>query len=148
MGTGFMEYVRSIIKDFPGQTAEWYAEKALHSGIVSSAENPAQSLANTLDKQVREGKERDIRRERIGGKFHYFPTSEPDKGLVENIVVQISLSTQEMEILDNLVAVGKCSNRSNAIMWLAREGIKARGGYLDKVADTRKQLERIKAAVL
>lgn len=150
MARGFMEFARSLIcGDFPGQTAEWYAEEGLDSGLVSSdAKNPVQSLANTLAKQVRQGREPRIRRERVGGKCLYFPVSDPDEEHLENIVVQISLSTQEVEILDSLVAVGKCSNRSDAIMWLAKEGIKATGGYLDKVADTRKQIERIKAAVL
>jgi len=149
MQRGFMELVPSIIKEFPGETAEFYAREALDSGIVSSdAKDPVLSLANTLAKQVREGREPGIRREQIGGKYRYFLVSEPDEGHLENIAVQIFLSTQEIEVLDNLVAVGKCKNRSDAIMWLAREGIKARGGYLDKVADTRKQIERIKAAVL
>ncbi len=63
---------------------------------------------------------------------------------MENVVTQLSLSTQEVEDIDNLVAVDKFGNRSNAIKWLVVEGIRANRGYLDKVADTRDQIDRLK----
>jgi Arc/MetJ-type ribon-helix-helix transcriptional regulator len=65
----------------------------------------------------------------------------------EEIIVQLSLSTQEIRDIDNLVAVDKFDNRSSAIKWLVLEGITANRAYLDKVADTRNQVERLKREV-
>ena len=61
-----------------------------------------------------------------------------------NIVAQIPLSMQELKDIDNLVAVDKFNNRSDAIKWLVTRGIAANRGYLDEVADTRRQIERLK----
>ena len=148
MKKGFMDFVaRRLIPDFPGQTAQWYAEQYLQlEDNGSDAKDPVQSLANTLDKQVREGREKRIRRERKGGVYRYFPVSASNEGHLENVVVQVSLSTQEQELgdIDNLVAVGKFNSRSDAIKWLVVEGIKANRGFLDKVADIRKQIEELK----
>jgi len=89
MARGFTDLVAgSIVPEFPGETAEVYAMEALDSGIISSdAEDPVQSLANTLAKQVREGREKRVIRKRIGSlselleptkligvKYRYFPT--------------------------------------------------------------------------
>jgi len=148
---GFMDFaVNSIIPASPGQTAQWIAEEALaHISDLSDAQDPVASLANTLSKQVQTGKERRISRERIGGVYCYFPVSGPSvSDSSEDIVAQISLSTQELEDIDNLVAVvGKFDNRSSAIKWLVTEGIKANRAYLDKVADTQNQIERLKREV-
>ncbi len=65
----------------------------------------------------------------------------------EEIIVQLFLSTQEIKDIDNLVAVDKFDNRSSAIKWLVLEGITANRAYLDKVADARNQIERIKSEV-
>ena len=65
----------------------------------------------------------------------------------EEIVVQFSLSAEELKDIDNLVAVDKFHNRSDAIKWLVIEGITANRGYLDKVADTRSQIERLKREI-
>ena len=66
---------------------------------------------------------------------------------MENIVAQISLSVQELKDIDNLVAVAKFNNRSDAIRWLVMQGIAANRGYLDKVADTRRQIDRLKSGL-
>ena len=146
MKRGFMDLAVEIIKDYPGLTAEEVAQEALGSGIVSSdSKNPVQSFATTLSKQVREGSDKRVRRDRIEGKYRFFPTIIPsasDSG--EEIIVQLSLSAQELKDIDNLVAVGKFENRSSAVKWLVMEGIKANRPYLDKVADTRNQIERLK----
>jgi Arc/MetJ-type ribon-helix-helix transcriptional regulator len=150
MKKGFMDFVATIlIPDFPGETAQWYAEHYLEErgDDGSDAKHPVQSLANTLSKQVLEGKEKRVRRHRVGGVYRYFPVAASDEGHLENVVVQVSLSTQELEDIDNLVAVEKFNNRNDAIKWLVVEGIKANRGYLDKVADTRKQIEDLKRGV-
>ena len=145
-----MDLAVEIVKTYPGETALMIAREALdHDSNLSDAQNPEQSLANTLNKQVQTGKGKRIRRERIGGVYRYFPVSGSSASdSSEDIVVQISLSTQELKDIDNLVAVvGKFDNRSGVIKWLVTEGIKANRTYLDKVADARNQIERLKREV-
>ena len=64
-----------------------------------------------------------------------------------NIVAQIPLSMQELKDIDNLVAVDKFNNRSDAIKWLVMQGIAANRAYLDKVADIRMQIDRLKSGL-
>jgi len=147
MKRGFMDLAVEIIKAFPGHTALWIAREALaHDSDLSDANNPDVSLANTLSKQVQTGREKRVRRERIKGIYCFFPASDSSDSS-EEIIVQLPLSTQELKDVDNLVAVGKFSNRSNAIKWLVIEGIKANRAYLDKVADARNQIERLKREI-
>jgi len=144
-----MKLAVEILKDHPGLTAVEVARKALDlDSNLSDAQNPEQSLATTLNKQVQTGQEKRIRRERIKGVYRYFLTPAPSTSdSTEEIVVQFSLPTQELKDIDNLIAVGKFDNRSSAIRWLALEGIKANRPYLDKVADTRNQIERLKRGI-
>ena len=150
MKRGFMDLAVTIIENFPGLTAIEVAREARDSGIVSSdAKNPEQSFATTLNKQVQTGLEKRIRRERINGVYRYFLTSAPSTSeSSEEIVVQFSLPAQELKDIDNLVTVGKFGNRSSAIRWLVMEGIKANRPFLDKVADTKNQIERLKREVI
>ena len=146
MKRGFMDLAVEIIKAFPGHTAQWIAREALaHDSSLSDAKkaSPEASLANTLSKQVQTGREKRVRRERIKGVYCFFLASDSS----EEIIVQFSLSTQELKDIDNLVAVGKFNNRSEAIKWLVIEGITANRGYLDKVADARNQIERLKREI-
>jgi len=81
-----------------------------------SGEDSIFSLASTLMKQVREGKEPHIRRDKTGGKYRYFPaTGVSITTSSEKIAVQISLSKQELQNIDNLVTRGKFHNRNEAI---------------------------------
>lgn len=122
MKKGFMKWLRGgCIQDFPGLTAKEYAEFALAGYAPSDARDEIQSLATTLMKQVREGREPHIRRDRIGSKYRYFPaTGAPVTTSSENIPVQISLSKQELQDIDKLVTKGKFRNRSEAIEWLVK----------------------------
>ena len=149
MKRGFMDFVATrLIPEHPGHPAQWYAHEYLQLGDdldLSDAKHPLQSLANTLSKQVKTGREKRIRRERVRGVYCYFPASTPSASdSNEDIIVQLSISMQELKDFDNLVAVGKFENRSSAVKWLVMEGIKANRPYLDKVADTRNQIERLK----
>jgi len=150
MKRGFMDLAVTIIKEFPGLTAIEVAREALQSGIVSSdAKNAEQSFASTLNKQVQTGLEKRIRRERIKGIYRYFLFSTPlASEPAEEIVVQFSLPSQELEDIDNLVAVGKFDNRSSAVRWLVSEGIKTNRAYLNKVAETKTQIERLKKEIV
>ena len=146
MKRGFMDLAVTIIEEYPGLTARKVAQEALdYSSDLSDAEDPLQSLATTLNKQVQTGLEKRIRRERIKGIYRYFLTSAPSTSdSNEEIVVQFSLPAQELRDIDNLVAVSKFNNRSSAIRWLVLEGVKANRTFLDKVADTKNQIERLK----
>ena len=156
MTRGFMDFVATIlIPDFPGETSKWYAEKYLYeSGNNSDAKDPVQSLANTLEKQVREGRDKRIMRIRIDGHgpYRFFPTQKSDEGRLENIAVQISLSKKDLEGIDNLVALGnfnnkKFTNRKDVIQWLVEEAIKANSSSFCKVADVIEQIEKLKRSV-
>ena len=151
MQRGFTDFVATrIIPDHPGHTASWYAREYLklvdESELV--AQNPVQSLTNTLSKQVQTGREKRVRRERIKGIFRYFPISESSTSdASEDIIVQFSLSAQGLEHIDNLVAVGKFANRNDAIKWLVIEGIKSNRNYLNKAAQIKQQIEQLKSRI-
>ena len=154
MKSGFMNFVATkLIPDHPGQTARWYAKQYLQLGDnLSTAKNPEESLANTLDKQVRQGREKQVRRERIAGSYCYFPVTQSSNSkndsTVEDVVVQIRLSKHELKDIDNLIIVDKFKGRSDAIKWLVAEGIKAKRDYLDKVGDVTTQIEQMKRQVV
>jgi Arc/MetJ-type ribon-helix-helix transcriptional regulator len=146
MNRGFMDLAVKILENYPGLTALEVAKEALGSKIITStAENPEQSFATTLDKQVRTGSEKRIRRERVEGVYKYFLSSAPPSSdSSEEIVVQLSLPLHQLNDIDNLIAIDKYNNRSSAIRWLILEGIKANRIYLDKVGEIKKQIERLK----
>ena len=151
MQRGFTDFVATrMIPDHPGHEASWYARQYLElvdeSDLV--AQHPVQSLANTLSKQVQTGREKRVRRERVKGVFRYFPVSQSSTSHAsEDVVVQFSLSMQELESIDNLVVVGKFANRSDAIKWLVKEGIKSNRNYLDKAAQIKEQIEQLKSRI-
>jgi Arc/MetJ-type ribon-helix-helix transcriptional regulator len=149
MKRGFMDLAVTIIENYPGLTAIEVAREALGSGIVSSdAKSPEQSFATTLNKQVQTGLEKRIRRERVKGVYRYFlAAAQSTSGTDEEIVVQFSLPEHELKDIDNLVAVGKFDNRSSAVRWLVLEGAKANRNYLNKVADTKNQIESLKKEI-
>lgn len=152
MKRGFMDFVATrLIPDHPGHTASWYAHEYLQLGDdlgLSDSKTPEQSLANTLSKQVQTGKEKRVRRERIGGVYCYFPVSGASASdSSEDVIVQLSLPTQELEDIDNLVAVGKFANRNSTMKWLVMEGIKANRNYLNKAAEVKRQIEQLKKEI-
>lgn len=148
MKSGFMDRVATrLIPDHPGQTARWYAYEYLQLGDnLSDAKNPEESLANTLDKQVREGRERRVRRERIGGRYRYFPvsTSAAVEEETQEVIVQMRLSKKQLEAVDSLISIDKFKSRNEAVKWLVVEGMEARREYLDKISDVNRQIEEMK----
>jgi hypothetical protein len=87
-------------------------------------------------------------RKKINGVYRYFPASMAStQDSIEETVVQLSLAKQELKDIDNLVAVGKFTNRNIAVKWILTEGIRANRSYLDKVADTKNQIERLKREI-
>ncbi|MFC1916704.1 hypothetical protein ACFLX1_01040 [Chloroflexota bacterium] len=144
-----MDLALTIIKEYPGLSASEVAREALdYSSDLSDAKNAEQSFATTLNKQVQTGHEKRIRRERVGGLYRYFPASMPaDSDSNGEIFAQISLPKDRLKDIDNLVAVDKFNNRSDAVKWLVIEGIKTNRAYLDKVADTRQQIDKLRREV-
>ncbi len=149
MKRGFMDLAVTIIQEYPGKTARDVAQEALDSSSdFSDSKDPIQSLASTLNKQVQTGLEQRVWRKKINGVYRYFPASTAStQDSVAETVIQLSLTGQELEDIDNLVAVGKSANRNIAVKWLLTEGIKANRNYLDKVADTKNQIERLKKEI-
>lgn len=147
-----MKHVATVlVPDFPGETALWYAKAYLNEAGEegSDSKTKEQSLANTLNKQVKEGREKRIWRKKLNdGKYHYFPVSmTPTQDSATETIIQLSVTKQELEDIDNLVTVGKYANRNTAVKWLVEEGIKANRTYLDKVKDTVKQIEQLKNGI-
>ena len=120
-----MKWLRDYIRICPGLTAEEYAQDGYYEGYaLSDATDQVFSLASTLMKQVRDGKELHIRRELIGDKYRYFPAIPLGTTVSsESIAFQISLSEQEWQSIDNLIADGKFSNRNQVVEWLAKRCI-------------------------
>ena len=153
MKSGFTDFVATrLIPDHPGHTARWYAREYLRlGGKLSDARNPEESLANTLDKQVRDGRETRVRRQRVDGRNCFFPAAATLSSLTrsdqESIVVQIVLPKQEQDDINNLIAVDRFKNRNDAIRWLVTEGIKAQRDYLDRVNDTAQQIQQMKKQI-
>lgn len=152
MAKGFMDHVAKIlVPEFPGETATWYAKAYLNEAGEqgSSSRTPVESLAATLNKQVKEGREKRIFRKKLNdGLFHYFPSSlSQASDLDRDVIVQVSLSIQEIKDIDNLVSLDKFTTRNSAIKWLIMEGIKANRPLLDKVANTIVQIEHLKKGV-
>ena len=129
MKKGFMKWVRNYIEVCPGLTAEDYAGDGYYEEYAKSdARNGDQvfSLASSLMKQVRDGKEPHIRRERIGGNLRYFPKNgsyAAGNVATEKIAFQISLSKEEWQSIDDLVSSGQFRNRNDVIEWLAKRCI-------------------------
>jgi len=151
MKSGFTDFAATkLIPTEPGQTARHYARVYLElddKSKLSDSRNPEESLANTLDKQVREGRVPGIKRERVGGKYRFFPVVGPQRN-TEKVVVQIELLSDEIQDVDSLVIVGKYKNRNDAIGWLVGEGIKANRALLDKANSVRKQIDQLKKDVV
>jgi len=152
MKQGFMEHVRKVlILDFPGQTAEWYAkaylEEAGHDG--SDSKIPVRSLTNTLSKQVKNEREKNIRRERIKGIYHYFPVSAKftHDTTKEEVITQLNLPVHLIRDIDNLVVLGKVLSRNDAIFWLILKGREAKRAYLDRLEGVRNRIELLKKEV-
>lgn len=153
MKSGFTDFVATrLIPDHPGHTARWYAREYLRiGGKLSDAKNPEESLTNTLDKQVREGRETRVRMERVDGRKRFFPAAATLSSLTgsdeESTIVQITLTKKDQDDINNLIAVDRFKNRNDAIRWLVTEGMKAQRDYLDRVNDTAQQIQQMKKKV-
>ncbi len=147
MKTGFMDFAATrIIPEMPGHTARWYANEYLQLGSnLSDAKDTIASLANTLEKQVRTGREKRVRREHVNGKYMFYPAVQ--KAIEEYVSIHLPLSTSDHQDISNLIEVGKFKNIDESIEWLVSEGIKNNRDYLDRLSKISAQIESLKKQI-
>jgi len=160
---GFKKVVPDLIKANPGLTAKEYAEMALDRGLCGSGskDHPVFSLATTLMKEVREGRMPGIRVIKSERPQRFYPvdytSTEAMKKIADDIVnktlsnwdkpITILLPADVAQAMDMLVEVSKFGNRSEALIWLAREGIKAKNLELAQVKKVVEQIRKLKQSV-
>jgi hypothetical protein len=144
-----------LIRLHPGKTAKEYAILALEQGLADSdSKTPVQSLANTLEKEAREGRMFEVHRVRDGGVYRYYPADQMPstgvfpkegdtaKGSIETITIR--LPREVIEIADLATEVGAQSTRNEATLWLCCEGIKSNNKRIDEMRQAAKQIHEIK----
>jgi hypothetical protein len=153
MQKGFKKVAPDLIQANPWLTPQEYAKMALDRHLCSSdSENPVFSLATTLMKEVREGRMPGIKGVKVNGRLRYGPaaqtptnysttSSRPDIG------VTVVLPPEVAQITDMLVEIEKFSNRGEALVWLAQEGITAREPELQGVKVAHQQIKRLKQSI-
>ena len=154
--SGSKKIFPSLINAKPGLTAKEYAAMALDQGLCGSAsKDPVFSLATTLMKEVREGRMPDIK---VSGKpQRFYPntcTSAETMKKAANEIVERSLSglgpvtvvpsAEIAQAIYMLVEVGRFGSRSEAFVWLAQEGVRAKNPELNKVKNVVEQIRQLK----
>jgi hypothetical protein len=145
----------NLIRQQPGKTAVDYASQALEQGLADSdAKTPVQSLANTLEKEAREGRLPEVRRVREGGVYRYYPadqgpaasTSPQKDGTAAEDTETITLRVPRkiLEVIDLTVEVGAQGTRNEAILWLCQEGMRSNNGRFDEMRRAADQIQQIK----
>ena len=158
MRKGFSHGVApKLIRQTPGMTAREVAEQALDRDLCDSdAQDPISSLANTLAKEVREGRHPEVRAEQVGGILRYYPTSvvlstESDNAssLPPSLgeTVPVRLPRANIEVADLLVETGQYKTRSEALAWLVAEGIVRNESRIRKVREAAEQIRAIKQSL-
>jgi hypothetical protein len=151
MQKGFKKVVKSIIQKKPGFTAREYAEIAVKQGLCGSdSKDPIFSLATTLMKEVREGRMLGIKAVKVEGKLHYFPDNFDATSTTvskENRALTVLLPPDVDKYVETLVEVGVSGTPSEALIRLAREGIKAKQQDLFGVEKVVKEINALKQSV-
>jgi hypothetical protein len=150
MQHGFKKIVVDLVRADPGHTPDYYARKAIDGGLAGSdSADPVFSLQTTLRKEVREGRMPDIIARKVDGKLHCFPSDQngnvPATGGSPTVLgvrpsdAQVTLTVQVphelIGELDLLVDLGKARSRPEALVRLARTGIKAKRQELDRARE-------------
>jgi hypothetical protein len=162
MKKGFKKIVLDLVRENPGLTAKEYAKIALDRGLSrSDSKDPVFSLATTLMKEVREQRMPGIRVTKGERPQRFFlenyNSSETMKKIADDIVnrtlsnwdksITILLPVDVAQAVDMLVEVSKFGNRNEALVWLAREGIKAKNLELSQVKEVVEQIRQLKQSV-
>jgi hypothetical protein len=159
---GFKKIAPDLIKANPGLTAKEYAKMALDRGLCGSGSiDPVFSLATTLMKEIRERRMPGIRVTTSERPQRFYPdnyaSGETMKKKADDIMnktlsnwdkpITILLPADVTQAMDMLVEVSRFGNRSEALIWLAREGIKAKNLELAQVKKVVEQIKLLKQSV-
>ena len=162
MKKGFKKIIPDLVRANPGLTAKEYAKMALDQGLCNSdSKDPAFSLATTLMKEVREGRMLGVKAIRGERPQRFYPDnytpSEAMKKIADDIVnktlsnwdkpITILLPADVAQTMDMLVEVSRFGNRSEALIWLVREGIKTKNLELAQVKKVVEQIKQLKQSV-
>lgn len=125
---------------------------ALDQGLCGSdSKNPVFSLQTTLMKEYREERMPGIKAVKVNGKLRYFTADQTPSGQGTEqkgeIGITVILSPNDTEIVDMLVEVGKAKSRSEALLWLVHEGIRAKKHELDQAKKIFQEIERLKQSI-
>ena len=149
MQHGFMAVVVQLINERPGLPAEEYARIALERGLCDSdAKDRVFSLGTTLAKEVREGRMADqIRRERVNGKFCYFPAQHPFESETQvgnGLRVEVEIPPDAARRVTDLLEIDEFGSPSEAVVWLLQAGIKAKQSALNEIANEIQEIRQRK----
>lgn len=152
MQKGFKKVVVSLIRANPGLTPDEYATMALDHGLCGSdSKNQVFSLATTLRKEVREGRMPEIKAVKVNGRLHLFPIDYDTGQRItlpkKDSAVTLLLPPDVTKNVDNLVELGSFGNRGDALIWLAREGMKAKQQKLENAGKVVQQIKGLKQSV-
>lgn len=152
MQKGFKKVVVSLIRANPGHTPEEYATMALDHGLCGSdSRDQVFSLSTTLRKEVREGRMPEIKAVKVNGKLRYFPADYDTGQRValpkKDSAVTILLPPDVTKNVDILVELGSLGSRGDTLIWLAREGIKAKQQELENAEKVVQQIRGLKQSV-
>ncbi len=150
MKKGFKKIVPDLIRANPGLTAKEYSKMAIDRGLSNSdSKDPVFSLATTLLKEVREGRMLGVKAIKSDGPLRFFidnhtsgvPSANQDKPIT------LLMPNDVGEATDTLVEISKFGNRSEALIWLAREGIKAKHLELRQLREGVEQIRQLKRSM-
>lgn len=151
MKKGFKKIIPNLVKANPGLTAKEYAKMALDRGLcISDSKDPTFSLATTLMKEVREGRMPGIKAIKGERPLRFYPDNNTSEVSLHNWdkPITVLLPTDVAEATDILVEVGRFGNRSEALVWLTREGIKAKNVEIVQAKKVAEQIAQLKQSVL
>ena len=146
-----------LVRADPGRRGEEYADMAIRKGLAASdAKDPVQSLASSLAKEVREGRQKQIRREKDGSAIRYYPalslevSAEGEKQILparREEAVSLRLEPDTARNVDMLVEIGTHRTRSDALAWLVAEGLSKNQQKIREVQKAVKQIREIKRSL-
>lgn len=148
-----------LVRENPGMTSLELAGLALATGRSFSnavKSDPRRSLAASLDKEVREGRHKEIRQEVIHGVRRNYPVSgvpstnggTPGNGVPDaEETISIRLPKPHIDLADSLVVIGQFKTRSEALAWLIAGGVLYRKPHLEKVRQALEQIQSIKKSL-
>ena len=134
----------NLIRENNGGTVEEIVGDGLNRGIIKGT---VKGQRGALGKLYNGGELPDVKRDKQGKSFHYYLKDSP---IIQQAPTSVSgpitfRPTLEQEgILSALTEIKKCSNRSEAVQWLLKEGIASKRKYITEVMQSCEKIERIR----